>query len=196
MRVARCCCCCCVIPFMPLDRKIRPRPEKMQLWARSNFPYVTSGPEAGPLVQTRPNLVASTRSFPSGPEKNGSPGQILSRPGPDLVLVHPGGPNQIYFWPRSPFSGPDRKSTRTRENPTRTRENPIWPREIRSGPEKIRSGPEKIRSGPDAKFVWARRSGALWTRLLGDQNQVWSASPTRAPIRVTACAVDQTAFRT
>ena len=115
---------------------------------------------------------------------------------PTRTRSGPGDPDQIYFWPRSRFSGPDRKSTRTRENPTRTRENPIWPREIRSGPEKIRSGPEKIRSGPDAKFIWARRSGALWTRFFGDQNQVWPASPTRPPVRVTACAVDQTAFRT
>ena len=93
---------------------------------------------------------------------------------PTRTRSGPGDPDQIYFWPRSRFSGPDRKSTRTRENPIWPRENPIWPREIRSGPE-------KIRSGPDAKFVWARRSGALWTRFFGDQNQVWPASPTRPP---------------
>ena len=49
---------------------------------------------------------------------------------PTRTRSGPGDPDQIYFWPRSRFSGPDRKSTRTRENPTRTRENPIWTREI------------------------------------------------------------------
>ena len=48
---------------------------------------------------------------------------------PTRTRSGPGDPDQIYFWPRSRFSGPDRKSTRTRENPIWPRENPIWPRE-------------------------------------------------------------------
>ena len=52
------------------------------------------------MVLARKNLAASTRIFRSGPEKNWSPDQISSRPEPDLALLHPGGPDQIYFWSR------------------------------------------------------------------------------------------------
>ena len=125
------------------------------LWAR----WWTSGP--GP-----PKSGRLDQDFSLWARKNWSPDQISSRPGPNLVLVHPAGTDEpdlllgqiACSWSRSKIDPEQRNPTRTRENPTRTRENPTWARE---NPTQTRENPtwakvqnssgtdDPVHSGPD-----------------------------------------------